>query len=323
MAVEKTAHLPVSPDQAFALITQPERLRRWLAVTARIDLRAGGEFRWAVTPVAAGSGTVVEVEPGRRLVLDLGWEHDPDAGRGTVTITVEPADGGSLVRLVHEVDFGDLSHDAGHSEGWAHFMERLEQAAVTGDAGPDAWAAAPDPLTPLTSAGATLAVLQHVLRDLGPDVATRQTPCREFTVADLEAHLVDSLRGLTSFAGGTFTASTAGELEVRVAEAGRQALEAWTARGLDGTVVAGGAEHPADVIAGILSLEFLVHGWDFAQATGRKVQVSDEVAEYALGLSRRVINPELRSTAGFDEALPIADDALPLDRLLAFTGRQA
>ncbi|MFN8074194.1 MAG: TIGR03086 family metal-binding protein [Kineosporiaceae bacterium] len=323
MAMEKTVLLPVPPEEAFALVTEPERLRRWLAVTARLELHAGGRFRWALTPMAAASGTVVEVEPGRRLVLDFAWEHASDASRDTVVLTLEPAEGGTLVRLEHRTPLDDPAKDAGHLEGWSHFLDRLRLAAATGDAGPDEWVAAPAVLTPLTSASATLAVLQHVLRDIGPEAAGLQTACRDFTVAELEAHVVESMRGLTTFAGATFTTATEGTLEARVADIGRQAVEAWTARGLDGTVLAGGAEHPAPVIAGIMSLEFLVHAWDFAAALGRKVLVSDEVAAYVLGLAHQVINPDLRVTAGFDEALPIADDAPPLDRLLAFTGRAA
>ena len=37
-----SAELPVSPDEAFALVTEPERLRRWKTVSATVDLRAGG-----------------------------------------------------------------------------------------------------------------------------------------------------------------------------------------------------------------------------------------------------------------------------------------
>ena len=42
MTYTNTALLPVSPDEAFALITEPERLRRWQTVSAYVDLRAGG-----------------------------------------------------------------------------------------------------------------------------------------------------------------------------------------------------------------------------------------------------------------------------------------
>jgi hypothetical protein len=68
------------------------------------------------------------------------------------------AEGGTLVRLVH--DGLPEGEGEGYLEGWNHFFERLKRAAVAGDAGPDEWCAAPAELNPLTSANATLDVLQ-------------------------------------------------------------------------------------------------------------------------------------------------------------------
>ena len=321
MIVEKTALLPVSPEEAFALVTEPDRLRRWLTVSARVDVRAGGEFRWTLTPMAVASGTVTEVDPGRRVVFAFGWERLAEAHDDTVTITVEPVEGGTLVRLVHDGLPEDRSADI--DEGWTHFFARLERAAAAGDAGPDAWAAAPAELTPLTSANATLAVLQHVLRGIAEDRLGAATPCREFTVGQLETHLLTSLRGLAALAGCTLVPSPAADVESRIAYAGQQAVEAWTARGLEGTVQGGGQELPAVVGASILSLEFLVHAWDFASATGQQAVVSEEVAAYVLGFAEQVIDPGLRESAGFDPAVPVDAEAPALDRLVAFTGRAA
>ncbi len=50
MTIEKSVLVPLTADQTFALVTEPERLRRWQAISARVDLRAGGEFRWTVVP---------------------------------------------------------------------------------------------------------------------------------------------------------------------------------------------------------------------------------------------------------------------------------
>lgn len=321
MMIEKTAHLPVPADEAFALVTQPDRLRRWLAVSARVDLRAGGEFRWTLTPMAVASGTVIEVDPGRRIVLAFAFEASDEPRTDTVTITIEPVEGGTLVRLVHDGLPDDSA--AGVDEGWTHFLDRLGRAAVTGDAGPDEWAAAPAELTPLTSADATLAVLQHVLRGIGEDELDRPTPCRAFTVGQLEEHLLGSLSSLTSLAGGALAPASAADLESRIAGAAQQAVEAWRERGLEGTVQAGPREIPATLAAGILSVEFLVHAWDFASATGRKLVVSEEVAGYVLNLAETVVTPELRASAGFDPAIAISEDASALDRLVAFSGRAA
>ena len=322
MSYTKTAVLPVTPDEAFALITQPERLRRWQTVSARVDLRAGGEYRWTVTPGHIAAGTYREVEPGRRVVFGWGWEGSPDLApdASTVTVTVEPTDGGTLVTLVHE----GLTEEqaASHAEGWTHYFARLEAAAADGDAGPDEWAAAPEQLDLLTGAEATLAVLQGVLRNLTVEDQPKQTPCSDFDCHGLAEHLFGSVSGVGAMAGGSVTNPEQGSLENRVAVMGAQAIDAWRARGVDGTVPGpGGGEMPASVGAGILSLEFLLHGWDFAQASGQRLQVSDEVVAYVQSLADPIIPPG-RARGAFADEVDAGPDATPLERLVAFSGRQ-
>src|SRR6185312_3292437 len=82
MTIDKTVLVPLDANETFALLTEPERLRRWQLVSARMDLRAGGDFRWTVVPGANASGTFVEVEPGKRLVYTWGWETERTAGMG-------------------------------------------------------------------------------------------------------------------------------------------------------------------------------------------------------------------------------------------------
>ena len=65
MAFEKSVLVPLSADETFALITQPDRLRRWQVITARVDLRAGGDYRWTIVPGHYAGGTFTELEPGR------------------------------------------------------------------------------------------------------------------------------------------------------------------------------------------------------------------------------------------------------------------
>ena len=148
-----SAELPVSPDEAFALVTEPERLRRWKTVSATVDLRAGGGYRFTVTPGHVVSGTYRVVEPGRRVVFGWGWEGGeslpPDAS--TVTVTIEPTETGSRVTIEHAGL--DAEQAAGHAAGWEHFVERLQRLAATGDAGPDEWAAAPGPDRPARRGG--------------------------------------------------------------------------------------------------------------------------------------------------------------------------
>jgi uncharacterized protein (TIGR03086 family) len=80
---------------------------------------------------------------------------------------------------------------------------------------------------------------------------------------------------------------------------------------------------PADLAASILSLELLVHGWDFAAATGQRITVSDEVSHHVLDLAHRVISPQARQRGSFPDAIEVGPDVDILDRLMAFSGRSA
>ncbi len=254
MALEKSVVVPLGPDDTFALLTEPDRLRRWQVITARIDLRAGGDYRWTVVPGHSAAGTVQEVDPGKRLVITWGWEDATDLppGASTVTVTLEPVDGGTLVRLVHEGLTNEQAES--HAQGWEHFLGRLSEAARTGDAGPDAWAGG-DSFDRLGAAEASLAACQIVLRRLGDGDDTAPTPCAKFTVADVVDHLVGSLTHLGTMAGMSEGPVPTGSAEARVAGVSQRALEAWRRRGLEGSVPFGSGEMPAVVAADILSLE--------------------------------------------------------------------
>jgi uncharacterized protein (TIGR03086 family) len=321
MPFDKTVVVPLDPDATFALVTEPERLRRWQTVAARVDLRTGGGYRWTVVPGHSAAGTFQEVDPGRRIVFTWGWEESEDLppGTSTVTVTLTPAAGGTEVRLVHE----GLSDEqaARHAEGWTHYLDRLAAAAVVGDAGPDEWAALPQPLDELSSAEATLAVVQRALRDLTADDMSAQTVCTEFTVAQLADHLAGSITTIGSAAGPKIDDEPGKPVETRIADEAQQALEAWRRRGLDGTVIIGGNTVPAPIAVGILSIEFLVHAWDFAAAVDRNVNVDPALSEYVLGLAHTIIRPEARDAVGFADPVPAEHTADPFERLIAFTGR--
>jgi uncharacterized protein (TIGR03086 family) len=324
MAFEKSVLVPLNADATFALITEPDRLRRWQVITARVDLRAGGDFRWTIIPGNSAAGTFTEVEPGRRVVFTWGWEGSAELppGASTVTITLEPADGGTLVHLVHE---GLTAEQAdSHAAGWNHYLGRLVTAAADGDAGADEWGVVPEP-GPVTAAEATLAVCQRVLRGVAAADYHRPTVCTEFDVTGVAEHLIGSVTFLGTAAGpGAGTAAVPADgatLEARVAAAAQAMLEAWTVRGVDGTIKVGPHEMPAGLALGIGSVEFLVHAWDFAQATGQQLTVPDGISEYVLDVAGQIITPEARAGGSFADPVQAGPDAGLLDRLIAFTGR--
>jgi uncharacterized protein (TIGR03086 family) len=151
---------------------------------------------------------------------------------------------------------------------------------------------------------------------------SRRTPCPEFDVTRLTDHLLNSVTVI----GGAVDAELprrddTDSVERQIIAAARPALDAWHRHGLDGMVMIGPNEAPAAVMAGVLSIEFLVHAWDYAMAVGRDVDATDSLAEYVLDLARGIITPEGRSNVGFDQAVEVPAGASAMDQLIGFTGR--
>ena len=189
---------------------------------------------------------------------------------------------------------------------------------------PDDLRPGPDspPSDELACAEATFAVLQHVLHGIADDDLTKRTPCREFDIAALTDHLMNSITAIGGACGAELPERDHSEsVERQVVLAGRPTLDAWKRRGLDGTVGFGSDEAPAKMMVGVLSLEFLVHAWDYAASLGREVKAPDSLSDYVLGLAEKIITPQGRASVGFDDPIAVSADARALDRLLAYTGR--
>jgi uncharacterized protein (TIGR03086 family) len=88
----------------------------------------------------------------------------------------------------------------------------------------------------------------------------------------------------------------------------------------DGMSRAGGVDFPGEV-GGIIALtEVVIHGWDMAVATGQDYDVDAATLQAVL--------PHVMATAEegpveglFGPAVPVADDAPLLDRVIALSGR--
>jgi uncharacterized protein (TIGR03086 family) len=179
------------------------------------------------------------------------------------------------------------------------------------------------PADELQSAEKTLAVLEHVIHGIAKDDESKQTPCREFDVQRLTDHLLNSITTIGGFAGAEFPERDREDsVERQVILAARPALDAWHKRGLDGAVPFGGGEAPAKMMAGVLSIEFLIHAWDYAKSIGREVDAPDSLSDYVMGLAKQIITPEGRTNVGFDDPVGVPADAGALDRLIAYTGRR-
>lgn len=180
----------------------------------------------------------------------------------------------------------------------------------------------PKPTDDLASAEDALRVLQQVLHSIPPEDLSKPTPCPEFDVAGLTDHLLNSITLIGGAVGAELPPRNQSEsIEQQVITAGQPTISAWQRHGVEGIVALGANEAPAAAAVGILSIEFLVHAWDYAAATGQQMDVPEPLAEYVLGLARKIITPQSRSAAGFADPVEVPADASAWDRLIAFTGR--
>lgn len=178
------------------------------------------------------------------------------------------------------------------------------------------------PADELASAEAALVVLQQVLRTMTRADSPLPTPCPEFTVRELIEHLLHSTMVLGHMAGARITVHEDTEsIEDLVTAVARPALDAWREHGLEGDVALAEGSMRARTAVAVFSIEFLVHGWDFATAVGQEYTVPEPLANYVLRLAARTIKLHERRQAGFGDLVGLPPDSSSLHRLLGFTGR--
>lgn len=320
--IETHVWLPIPPDEAFLLVTEPARLRRWLMVAGSIDMRVGGEVHIVVAPGAHAVGRVVEIEPGHRFVYTHGWLGDLDMPpeSTTVEVTLDAEGEGTRVRLSHH---GVPPAQSGMAEGWQDFMHRLARTAEGLPNGQD-WPTELETATPAAVLESSLFALLSALRTADPEHRDTPTASTSFTVAEVAAHTQDNGRMLASVMGMPDAVTRSGDhgLEAPTADALWPALRHLEGLEPDAVLDLGGPVSVLTVVR-FLSVEFLVHAWDVVHAIGETVDASPGLVEAVLANCRAV-----RDTTFFDPemfAAPVETEqgASPLSQLLALTGRHA
>lgn len=152
-----------------------------------------------------------------------------------------------------------------------------------------------------------------------------RTPCPAFDVTRLTDHLVGFMRRFESVLSGREPEDSA----AYVAGSDPAAEYAKAAAGAVAALRSG--DRPVELTSGLLPrsqvycimlLEYTVHGWDLARATGQSVPYTEEQISAALAGSPRVVLPEYRGEGrNFGTEVPVPPDTSSLDRLVAFTGR--
>lgn len=90
-----------------------------------------------------------------------------------------------------------------------------------------------------------------------------------------------------------------------------------------GMTQAGGIDLPGEQAGNVAMNELVVHGWDIARASGQPYDATEE----EIGSCLAFVTPAVEQSGGrgieglFGPAVDVPQDASPLDRLIALTGR--
>jgi uncharacterized protein YndB with AHSA1/START domain len=116
-SVERKITVPVDPERAWRLVTEPEHLEQWFAERVEIDPTPGAPVRVVGDDGGERHGVVEEVDAPRRLRFV--WYAPPDGPPSTVEIEVTPQPDGTRISVVERelitVDaFSDLLAGPSH-----------------------------------------------------------------------------------------------------------------------------------------------------------------------------------------------------------------
>lgn len=166
-----------------------------------------------------------------------------------------------------------------------------------------------------------LTAIHRVVKTIGEDDLDRPTPCPDFDVTALADHLVDTIARLGAAAGIPVTQRAGDSIDQRIQDVTGQVLAGWRLRGLSEPLTFSGRILTGAQALGILTLELVVHGWDFAVALRAQLTISAVHAAHVLTRARQTLTAQSRAVAGFDPPVSVGEAAGPFEQLTAFTGR--
>lgn len=174
------------------------------------------------------------------------------------------------------------------------------------------------------------AQMQRVVHGVDDDRLDAPTPCEGWSVTDLVRHVIGLTAAFTAAATkGAAPDSTPGlDLPAgwrsRLHERLDELVTAWRApEAWEGDAEAGGVVMPAEVMGVVALDELVLHGWDLARATGQSFHADPADVAACLGFAAAMSEPgqEAGREGLYGPVVPVPPDALPLDRLLGFAGR--
>jgi uncharacterized protein (TIGR03086 family) len=190
-----------------------------------------------------------------------------------------------------------------------------------------------DNMVDLTPATQRLADLVARVRD---DELSGPTPCPAYTLGDLIEHiggLALAFRAAAEkdtaspYVNGTQPGDAArlpADWRERIPADLAALAQAWAKPGAwTGMTRIAEQDQPAEIVGVVAADELVVHGWDVARATGQPYSAEPELLDAARTFLGFFASPDAPAgpEVAFGPSRPVADDSVPLDRVVALAGR--
>jgi uncharacterized protein (TIGR03086 family) len=179
----------------------------------------------------------------------------------------------------------------------------------------------------VTTLAAMLDRTPALMAKVAPDQHRLPTPCGEFTVQDLLEHMALWVQVFDAAVNGTAlgfdpTDHRVGDGWAETFEgSARSIVEGLDQQGYERPMTMTSDPIPGEFVLNMLLMEYIGHGWDLARSVGVGVPYDDHEAEVALVAARAIIEPQYRGTGMFDAEVDPGADPAPIDRFVAFLGR--
>jgi uncharacterized protein YndB with AHSA1/START domain len=118
--LDRTVMIAARRETVFRYFTDSERFAAWWGAGSHIDPVPGGAVHIRYPNAIVAGGEVVGIVPPERIVFTYGFESGQPIpiGASRVTVTLAEAEGGTLVRLRHELPSAEVRDE--HVQGWRY-----------------------------------------------------------------------------------------------------------------------------------------------------------------------------------------------------------
>ncbi len=180
-------------------------------------------------------------------------------------------------------------------------------------------------MDPRTQLDAILPLVEKLVAALDDEQLDAPTSCDKFAVRNVLEHMIGGAAMFGAAFRGEASVESSGEVDLRRAfplamTALRASVDSPGA--MERTISSPFGDMPGDTFARLVAMDGLVHGWDIATATGLTYDPPEDVVAAVDGFTRQALTDDLRDGDTFAAAIEPPVGASPIERLVAFTGRQ-